>query len=84
MSFRLPLQTLSYDSGKCHEIDLCSPPWWITTAFLAYLLGPSIAFAVIGWVSGSGRVLRRNIALRLFVLTTFTVLFYLAGYAINP
>ena len=84
MSYRLPLKPLFRGSGNCNEIGWCSEPWWIIAAFLAYLFGPSIVFAVTGWVSVRDGTQRRTVALRLALLIGLTALFYLAGYATGP
>ena len=77
MSLRLPIKVLPHGSGGCHEIGLCSQPWWITAAFLAYLFGPSVVFGVTGWVTASARTSVRNVAFRLVVLILLTAALYL-------
>ena len=84
MSLHLPIRVLTYDSRGCQEIGLCSQPWWITAAFLAYLLGPSVVFGVTGWVTGGAGTFVRNVASRLAVLILLTASLYLIGYATGP
>jgi hypothetical protein len=84
MSLRLPIKVLPHDSGSCHEIGLCTQPWWITAAFLAYLFGPSVVFALTGWVTAGTGTPVRNVAFRLVVLILLTASLYLIGYATGP
>jgi hypothetical protein len=50
MAFRLGLGFEANIRGTegCYEMGLCSVPWWVTTVFLMYILGPSVVFAIVG------------------------------------
>jgi hypothetical protein len=84
MSLRLPIKVLPHGSGGCNEIGLCSQPWWITAAFLAYLFGPSVVFGVTGWGTAGAGTPVRIVAIRLVVLILLTASLYLIGYATGP
>jgi hypothetical protein len=84
LSLRLPIKVLPNGSGDCHEIGLCSQPWWITAAFLSYLFGPSVVFGVTGWFTAGAGTPVGNVAFRLVVLILLTASLYLIGYATGP
>ncbi|MDN7876630.1 hypothetical protein [Burkholderia aenigmatica] len=71
------------DQNACHEIDLCSPPWSITALLIAFLIGPSLAFAFAGWRVGRQRVTALKLVSSLVALVTSTMLFYIATYVIR-
>lgn len=82
MSFRFSPNWAKSSSG-CHEIGPCSVPWWITVLLIAYLLGPSLIFAMTGWSSARPGVPTRKRFGRLLALMAITALLYLVGYAIG-
>ena len=84
MSLHLPIRVLPHDSRGCHEIGSCSQPWWVTAAFLAYLFGPLVVFALTGWVTAGAGTSVRNVAIRLVVAILLTASLYLIGYATGP
>lgn len=70
-------------SGSCHEIDLCSVPWWISALLIAYLLAPSLIFAVTGWISAGACISTSRMFARLLALMLMTALFYIASYVVG-
>lgn len=74
---------LYFGRHSCHEIDLCSPPWPVFALLIAFLLGPSLAFAVAGWRIGRQRATARKRVLSLIALVTPTMLIYIASYVIR-
>lgn len=79
MKFNLSLPA----SSSCHEIDLCSVPWWISALLIIYLLAPSLVFAVTGWFSARACISMSRRLVRLLALIAMTGLFYIASYVIG-
>lgn len=84
MTFRLQVgRRLSFGTG-CYEIDHCVVPWWVMAGMLAYLLGPSAVFAVIGWRVGTSNTPLVKMAILLPILTVLGAAFFLLSYALGP
>jgi hypothetical protein len=81
MSFRWYLP--AWSPGGCYEIGVCSTPWWATGVFVLFMLGPSVAFAITGWFTRQANASPRIIALRLGILMSLTVGFYLLSYSVK-
>ncbi len=69
--------------GGCYEIGPCSVPWWVTALFIAYFLGPSLIFALTGWISARPGIAASKKLGRLFGLVIITAMLYLTGHAIS-
>lgn len=71
------------DRNSCHEIDLCSPPWPTTILLIAFLIGPSLAFAFTGWRISRHRVTTKKLISSLMALAVPTMLVYIGTYVIR-
>jgi hypothetical protein len=74
---------LTYRQGNCHEIDLCSPPWWATLLFLCYIFGPTLIFAVVGWRLARDSLTFKKLWLSLVALTLPTMLIFVGPYVVK-
>lgn len=83
MPHKLQLNLVPRISGDCDEIGPCSLPWWASSLFLVYVLGPSLAFALTGWLSARPGVDHVKGVPRLVRLIAGTVLFYFVASAIG-
>lgn len=84
MSYRLPFKRAPRTRGGCYEIGPCWLPWWAIVPLFGYLLGPTLIFAITGWVSTRPRTGALRVCLRLLALVIVTSLFYVVGYALQP
>lgn len=84
MTFRLHIGERFAARTGCHEIDHCAAPWWAIAGLLAYLLGPSIAFALAGWHVGRAGTPWVKTVILLLALFGSTSAFFLLSYALEP
>lgn len=84
MSYRLPFKLVPRAGRGCYEIGPCWLPWWAIVPLLGYLLGPTLLFAITGWISARPGTSALRVWLRLLGLVIATGVFFVAGYALQP
>jgi hypothetical protein len=84
MTFGLRIGERFASRTGCYEIDRCAVPWWAIAGWLAYFVGPSIAFAIAGWYASRPGKPPIKVAILLLALMAATFALFLLSYAIEP